>query len=411
MIKILHTISRIIVGVVFLFSGFVKGIDPLGSNYKFIDYFTAFGMDFLNPLALPMGIILSTFEFVLGAMLIFHVKPKISAWLLLVFMTFFTILTFFLALENPVHDCGCFGDAIVMTNWQTFWKNMILMVFVVIIFGYRKRIRPYFNNNWQWGITGIAAVIMLGFTYYCYNHLPLFDFRPYKVGTNIPEKMKIPEGAPQPEYKTILRYKKDGKIKEFTMDSLPDSTWQWVETQNIKVKEGYTPPIDDLTISTLEGEDITDLILREEGFTFWLIAYDLEEADTSHMKAINRMASFCNKSNHCSFIGLTASLESQIHKFKTHTGASFPFYHSDEIELKTIIRANPGLMLVKNGVILEKWHNNNIPAPDRFKEEFLNNPEYRDTTGNKMPEKQNKKQRFSLYLRSTNTMVGGTVLY
>ena len=120
MIKILHTISRIIVGVVFLFSGFVKGIDPLGSNYKFIDYFTAFGMDFLNPLALPMGIILSTFEFVLGAMLIFHVKPKISAWLLLVFMTFFTILTFFLALENPVHDCGCFGDAIDMTNWHTF---------------------------------------------------------------------------------------------------------------------------------------------------------------------------------------------------------------------------------------------------------------------------------------------------
>jgi uncharacterized membrane protein YphA (DoxX/SURF4 family) len=409
MIKILHIISRIIVGTVFLFSGFVKGIDPLGSNYKFIDYFTAFGMDFLNPLALPLGIILSTFEFVLGAMLIFHVKPKISAWLLLGFMTFFTLLTFFLALENPVHDCGCFGDAIVMTNWQTFWKNMILMVFVVIIFAYRNRIKPSFTNNWQWGIASMATMVMLSFTYYCYNHLPIFDFRPYKVGTNIPEKMIIPEEAPQPEYKTILRYKKNGKIKEFTMDSLPDSTWQWVETKNIKVKEGYKPPIDDLTISTLEGEDITDLVLREKGFTFWLIAHGLEKADTSHMEAINRMASFCSQSNHCSFIGLTASLENQINKFKARTGVSFPFYHSDEIELKTIIRANPGLMLVKNGMILGKWHNNDIPVPETFREEFISNPEYKDS-GHEIPEKQNE-QKVSIFLRSTNSMPGGTILY
>jgi len=385
--KNLYTASRIIVGIVLIFSGFVKGIDPLGSEYKFIDYFTAFGMDFLNPMALPLGVLLSTFEFVLGAVLIFHVKPRLTSWIVLLFMGFFTILTFYLALENPVQDCGCFGDAIVMSNWETFWKNAVIMVFVAIIFISRNKYQSPYTNRWQWGITGISALVILGFSFYSYRHLPIIDFRPYNVGTHIPDKMEIPEGAPEPEYKTILKYKKDGQVKEFTMDSLPDSTWQWVSTENIKIKEGYTPPIEDFTISTLGGEDITDIVLSQDKFTFLVIAYDLNTADKSEMEEINRLAEFCNSTNNCSFIALTASLEKDIKAFKNNTGASFPFYQSDEIELKTIIRANPGLMLIKEGTILDKWHNNDLPSTREVKEEFLNNPEYRDKTDNKTGDK------------------------
>jgi len=380
--KNLYTASRIIVGLVLIFSGFVKGIDPLGSNYKFIDYFIAFGIEFLNPIALYLGVLLSTFEFVLGAMLIFHVRPRASSWILLIFMGFFTLLTFYLALTNPVQDCGCFGDAIVMSNWETFWKNVVIMVFVVIVFINRNKFQSPYSNNWQWSITGISALIILGFSFYCYHHLPVFDFRPYNIGANIPDKMEIPDDAPKPEYKTILKYKKDGEIREFTMDSLPDSTWQWVETKNIKIKEGYQPPIEDFTISTLEGEDITDIVLDQDKFTFMLIAYDLGEADKSEMDQINRLAEFCNNANNCSFIGLTASLEEEIESFKNNTGASFSFYQADEITLKTIIRANPGLMLIKKGTVLDKWHNNDLLSTPEFKEEFLNNPEYGDKKGN-----------------------------
>ncbi len=381
--KNLYTASRIIVGLVLIFSGFVKGIDPLGSEYKFIDYFNAFGMDFLNPMALPLGVLLSTFEFVLGAVLIFHVKPRLTSWILFVFMGFFTILTFYLALENPVQDCGCFGDAIVMSNWETFWKNVVIMVFVAIIFISRNKYQSPYSNRWQWGITGISTLVILGFSVYCYNHLPIFDFRPYHVGANIPDKMEIPEDAPEPEYKTKLKYKKDGQVREFTPDSLPDSTWQWVSTENIKVKEGYTPPIEDFTISTLAGEDITDIVLNQNKFTFMLIAYDLNTADKSEMDKIKRLAEFCNNTNNCSFIALTASLEKNINEFKNNTGASFPFYQSDEIVLKTIIRANPGLMLIKKGTVLDKWHNNDLPSTREVKEEFLNNPEYKDTPDTK----------------------------
>ena len=297
-------------------------------------------------------------------------------------MGFFTVLTFYLALENPVQDCGCFGDALVMSNWETFWKNVVIMVFVVIIFINRNKFQSPYSNRQQLGITGISAIIILGFSVYCYHHLPIFDFRPYNVGTHIPDKMKIPEGAPKPEYETILKYKKDGEIREFTMDSLPDSTWQWVSTENIKIKEGYKPPIEDFTISTLGGEDITDIVLNQNKFTFLLIAYDLGEADKSEMDEINRLADFCNNTNNCSFICLTSSLEKDIDAFKDNYGASFPFYQSDEITLKTIVRANPGLMLIKRGTILDKWHNNDLPAPREFREDFLNNPAYRDTTDN-----------------------------
>jgi uncharacterized membrane protein YphA (DoxX/SURF4 family) len=385
--KYIRNISRILIGVVFIFSGFVKGIDPLGSTYKFGDYFTAFGLDQLEPIALPLAIILSTFEFIVGVALIFNVKTKINSWIVLVFMSFFTLLTLYLAIEDPVHDCGCFGDAIIMTNWQTFAKNLIIMALTLVVFIYRDRFASPFSNLKQYGILGAGIVLILSISFYCYEHLPFMDFRPYSVGTHIPDKMEIPEDAPKPEYKTILKYKKNGKIKEFSMDNLPDSTWQWVETKNIKVKEGYIPPIHDFTISTLEGKDITDIVLEQDKFTFLLIAYNLKNASTENIGEINKIADFCNNKSKCSFICLTASLDKTIKNFKEKHDINFQFYNTDEITLKTIVRANPGLMLIKHGTILDKWHHNDVPTPEEVTRDFLNNPKYKQKDKNKQSKK------------------------
>jgi uncharacterized membrane protein YphA (DoxX/SURF4 family) len=377
--KYIRNISRVLIGVVFIFSGFVKGIDPLGSTYKFGDYFTAFGLEQLEPLAFPLAIILSTFEFIVGVALIFNIKTKINSWIVLIFMSFFTLLTLYLAIENPVHDCGCFGDAIIMTNWQTFAKNVVIMVLTLVVFIYRDKFKTTFSKVKEYSILGAGIVLMVSLSFYCYEHLPIFDFRPYSVGTHIPDKMKVPEGAPKPEYKTILKYKKDGTIKEFTMDSLPDSTWQWVETKNIKIKEGYVPPIHDFTITTLGGEDITDIILKQDKFTFLLVAYNLKKSDIENIGKINKLADFCLNKPNCSFICLTSSLDKTIDDFKEKHNINFQFYNTDEITLKTIIRSNPGLMLIKKGTIMDKWHHNDVPSPREITKEFLNDPKYKKT--------------------------------
>jgi len=374
--KYIRNISRFIVGFVFVFSGFVKGIDPLGSTYKFGDYFTAFGLESLEPSAFPLAIILSTFEFIIGFALIFNLKTKINSWIVLIFMSFFTLLTLYLAIENPVSDCGCFGDAIIMTNWETFYKNVIILLPTLIIFFYRNYFRSPLTEKKQYGALGIGIVLMLSVTFYSYQHLPILDFRPYNIGANIPEKMEIPEDAPQPEYKTILKYKKDGEIREFKMDSLPDSTWQWVETKNIKVKEGYKPPIQDFSISTLGGEDITDIILDQNKFTFILIAHTLEEASDRNIDDIKKLAEYSRNNENCSFISLTSSLEKDIKNYKEKHDIKFQFYNADEITLKTIVRSNPGLILLKKGTILDKWHHNDIPAPKEVIEEYLDSPKY-----------------------------------
>lgn len=388
--KTLRTISRILVGLVLIFSGFVKGIDPMGSAIKFNDYFAAFGMDFLDPLALPLGILLSTFEFVLGAALLLNIATRITSWITLIFMGFFTVLTLYLAIENPVNDCGCFGDAIVMSNWQTFWKNVVIMVFVAILFIQHQHFTTAFSRVQQWGLIASGVMIILAFSLYSYHHLPVIDFRAYSEGTHIPEKMKVPEDAPKPEYKTILKYKKDGEIRKFTIDSLPDSTWQWIETENKLISEGYTPPIENFSITTLEGNEITDLVLKEEDYTFLMIAYDLKQADRSDMEDFIRLSQFCRDNNHCSFIALTASTEEVIHQFKASTSAGFPFYHTDEITLKTIIRSNPGLMLIKEGTILEKWHHNDVPAPREIKIDYWPDEGERDQNTDEEEQNRNK---------------------
>ncbi|NBC83187.1 MAG: DoxX family protein [Bacteroidetes bacterium] len=370
--KLLRIISRLAVGALFIFSGFVKAIDPLGSTYKFQDYFHAFGIDWLAPLALSIAIFLSTLEMVIGFIMVMGIRIRQTSWVLFIVMSFFTLLTFFIALTNPVTDCGCFGDALVLTNWQTFWKNVIFMVPTVFIFYQRRWFRPLYNVRYEKALVVIFIFASIGLSLYSYRNLPLMDFRPYKIGTHIPSKMKIPEGAPVDEYETILVYEKYGEQKEFTMDNYPwqDTTWKWVETRQELIKKGYRPPIHDFSLTTLDGFDITQDVLQDSGYTFLLVAYDLKKAGKDLLESVNDLAIKTKEDGH-RFVATTASPLSELEEMMESANLNYDLHLSDEITLKTIVRSNPGLLLLKEGVILNKWHFSNFPHYNQFNDSYL----------------------------------------
>jgi len=367
--NILSLISRIILGIVLIFSGFVKGVDPLGSTYKFTDYFNAFNLGFLEPFAMVLAIFLAVAEFIIGVSLLFRFRYQLAAWALLVFMSFMTLLTFVLALTNPVSDCGCFGDAIIMTNWQTFFKNLILVPFVLHIFWFRRVGRDSFKPPFSWMAIFVFTIVFLGIQFHAYRHLPMLDFRPYSVGTDIPAKMSIPEGAMQDEFKTFLYYEKDGNVEEFNDDNFPweDTTWTYVDSKHILVKKGYEPPIHDFTIVDETELDITSALLSDQGYSFLLVATDIEDADIKAIKYASRLAAWCGQAGH-SFYCTTASGEQEIEEIKQTLDPAFGFHTTDEITLKTIVRSNPGLLLIKEGCILAKWAYRDFPDLEEFED-------------------------------------------
>ena len=371
-LKPLIILLRIVTGAVFIFSGFVKGIDLQGSAIKFDDYFVAFGMDFLIPASLPLAIFLVSTEFIIGISLLFGFRTYWGTWGVLIFMSAFTPLTLILALFNPVSDCGCFGDAIVLTNWQTFWKNFVLMIMVLIIFYHRKKYKPVYPAITEWSILVVIFVLFTGFSLYNYRHLPMIDFRPYNTGTNIPEKMYIPANAPVDEYETILTYEKDGIRKEFDLENYPwqDSTWSFVEQKSILIKEGYKPPIHGFIISTQDGNGITDLVLSDEGYSFILVSSDLAKANKEALQKLDTLSLYCNQTG-IKFYSLSSSIYSEIEQINTSQQLSLDFYITDETTLKTIIRSNPGLLLLKEGVILAKWHYNDLPEIEELSQPVL----------------------------------------
>lgn len=363
--KIIRNIARYIIAAVFIFSGFVKAVDPWGPAYKFCDYFEAFGMDFLMPLTLVFSFLLITAELLIGLVLFLKIRMKVAAWALLIFMAYFTLLTLYLAIANPVTDCGCFGDAVILTNWQTFIKNLIFLIPTFIVFWQRKKYSVDFSPVAEWSITGVLAVMIVLLPVYCLRNLPLMDFRPYKVGANIPELMKIPEGMPVDEYETVLIYEKDGIQKEFTLDSpekpWSDTSWKWIETRNNLVKKGYTPPIHDFSLVSPEGEDITDFVLSDPGYSFLIIAHNVRKSSIEGLKKINDFASQAIEKGFTVY-GMTSSTQQVIQESTVNIRLAFTFYTTDEITLKTIVRSNPGLVLIKEGVVLAKWHYRDIPS-------------------------------------------------
>ena len=242
--KLLRNLCRILVGAVFIYSGFVKGVDPWGSTYKFIDYFNAFHLSGLNSAALVFAFLLALFEFTVGASLLLNIRTRWAAWGALLFMAVFTPLTFLLALTNPVSDCGCFGDAVTLTNWQTFWKNIVLLACAIFVFLYRKRFVPAINALFQWVFIMLSGAFILSVAFHGRTRLPIIDFRPYAIGTDIPASMRIPEGEEPDQYAMTLDYrnKQTGEVHTFTEENYPwqdTLNWEYVSSTEHLVKKGF----------------------------------------------------------------------------------------------------------------------------------------------------------------------------
>jgi hypothetical protein len=374
--KVIKHIARIVVGLTFIFSGFVKGIDPWGSAIKITDYLHAMKLGWLDIAAMPLGMLRDFTEFLIGVALLFSIKTKYTSWGSLIFMLFFTPLTLWIALKNPVTDCGCFGDALVISNWGTFYKNLVLIALAIIVFYYRNDFKCLMGIKTGNILAGITVLLYFTAIVYSYRHEPLFDFRPYKIGVNIQEGMIIPANAPRDVYENIFYYKnrQTGEIKKFTEKNYPwqdTLNWEYVKMDEPKlIKKGYTPPIHGFSIETREGENVYDFFLNDENYVFMLIAYDLDKSSLKNQEKINELAKWAKEQNY-SFICLTASLFEKCDRFAADHGAPYEFFNCDETALKTIIRANPGLIVLKKGTIIAKYHYNDIPSPEKFSSQFL----------------------------------------
>lgn len=368
--KRLHTIlgiwtniCRFALAGVFVFSGFVKAVDPLGTEYKIRDYAEAFGLSALMPDFVPLfvSVSLATLEFALGVFFFFGIRKRFATTCTLYLMAFMTLLTFCVALFDPVTDCGCFGDALILSNWATFWKNIFLLIAAVSVFKWRNRILQFVSDNSQWLVALYTVFFILASSFYSLRTLPIFDFRPYHIGANIPEGMSIPEDAKADVIESIVVMEKDGVRKEFTTANYPDTTWTFVDIKNVVVERGYSPPIEDFYIVELENEtDITQEVLSDENYLFLLVAYRIDNASDSNIDLINEIYDY-SVDNGYAFYCLTSSPWEEIELWKDKTGAEYPFCRSDEIALKTIIRSNPGLVLLKSGTVINKWSHNELP--------------------------------------------------
>lgn len=359
--KILKLTARIITGLVFIFSGTVKAIDPLGSAYKFQDYFRAFDLAFLKPLGLPLAILLCTAEFLCGFSILTGIRRKSGITGVLILMAIFTPLTLVLAISNPVSDCGCFGDAIHLTNWQTFYKNIVLLAFAIILFIYRNVDPEQSRPSREWLVISGTAIIFIAFNFYNLVYLPVIDFLPYKKGANISELMTIPEGAAADVYSTTFVYEKDGVKKEFDLTNYPtDSTWKFIEQKSVLVKEGYKPPVHDFSITTMNGEDITSKVLARHGYTMLMISKKLSEA--GKMSILEGL----EKGRQLEARGIDFYLLTASSSYETAGISDVQVCSTDETTLKTMIRSNPGYILIHDGIITGKWSKASLPEKEWF---------------------------------------------
>ncbi|MCU0370113.1 MAG: DoxX family membrane protein [Bacteroidales bacterium] len=365
--KILANISRILVAIVFIFSGFVKGVDPLGTAYRIEDYFVAFGTDWANPLSLFLSIFLCTVEFTLGVALLFNFGLRLISLPLLLMMTFFTILTLNDAIYNPVPDCGCFGDALKLTNWETFYKNVVLIILAWIIFFYRKKFRSLFIPR----IDHIAITIIFAgfafFSFYQYRHLPWIDFLGWKTGTDL-----VPDNPGQAKIYLTYRNKNTGELKEYLSPDYPwnDSAWvaDW-EFENQRIDDSGVIKGHSLKIFDTEGNDFTDAYVNNPEYQFLVASYSLGSGSRKGFEKIDRLYDDLLRED-LSLIVLTGSLDEEIQSFREGLHPEIEFYHADDIELKMMIRANPGLILLKDGIVMGKWHWRDLPDYEELKEEF-----------------------------------------
>ena len=314
-------VCRLLLAVTFILSGYVKAIDPLGTQYKIADYLEAMSLGGILPDFVTLGasVVQAAVEFCLGIFLLFAIQRRLTSRLILLIMVVMTPLTLWLALDNPISDCGCFGDAIVLTNWQTFWKNVVLLACAVVVAWWPMEMFRFVSQSNQWIVINYSVLFIVIHSTYCLYDLPTFDFRPYHAGVNLRQE------------------------------------WQ-------RTMDGEDLPYADFFIEETDaGEDITEQVLGEQGYTFLLVSPNLEVADDSRFDLLNELYEYADEHGY-PFYCLTASTPQHIRQWQERTGAEYPFCLTDGTVLKTVIRSNPGLLLLKDGIIIRKWSHNGLPV-------------------------------------------------
>ena len=368
-------LCRLLLAATFTLSGFVKAVDPLGTQYKLRDYADAVGLAGAVPdwATLAASVLLSAVEFTLGILMLFAIRRRATTRLVLAFMAAMTLLTVWIAAADPVKDCGCFGDAIVLTNTQTLLKNLVLLACACCTARWPRLMPRLISRTNQWIVRNYSVLFVLAVEAMSLYTLPMFDFRPYHIGADLRAGMAMPPGAKEPEFTTTFIMRKGGVTREFSLDDYPDSTWQFVDSRTVQTSEGYTPPIHDFSIQlNSTGEDITDSVVGSKGYTFLLISPHLEQADDLNFGEIDQIYEYAHDYG-VPFYCLTASAQKAIDHWVDITGAEYPFCTTDATTLQTMIRSNPGLMLLHDGKVVGKWSHNALPdtelltaPPDRL---------------------------------------------
>ncbi len=357
--KFFDQFSRFFVGGLFIFSGLIKLNDPIGTEIKLEEYFEVFAEDFgsffllLKPYALELGMILIVLEIVLGVAVLIHYKMSLTTKILLALIIFFTFLTGYSAILDKVTDCGCFGDAIKLTPWQSFIKDIILFFFIFHLFWYRKNYQPVLYTKEGHAVIILVTVISFVLGIYAVQHLPFLDFRAYKIGNNIPQQMKPQEQAIF-EY-TFKRLKDDELIesREYLTDTL---LYNYVEVKQLN-EDKTKAKITDYSVSSVEGEDVTAMTF--EGTKLLFIIYDASKASTENMEQIRALIKALE--GKVEMMVLTSSSAEQFETFRHQHQLAIPYYFVDATVLKTIVRSNPGITLWVNGTVKGMWHNNDTP--------------------------------------------------
>ena len=358
--KYIIAIVRICVGVLFIISGLVKLNDPIGFSIKLSEYFSedVLNLTFLEPFVLWLALFVVIYEILLGVFLLIGYKTKLTLWGLILMIIFFSFLTFYSAYFNKVTDCGCFGDAIKLTPWGSFRKDIILLVLILILFAGMRHIKPIFSKFGSVVISFLSFIACLWFGYHVIMHLPTVDFRPYKVGANLTENMSIPEDAQKPVIEYYWKFNVDGKEEIIiTSGSYPEVEGEYIGVETKVIEEGYEPPIHDFSIER-EGDDYTEQMLQEENLIM-IVAYDLVKAEADGVSKLKAMSDEAIKKGY-KVIGMTASGEDVQQQLKDIYKLNFDFYFCDETALKTIVRSNPGILKLSKGTVIQKLHWNDI---------------------------------------------------
>jgi len=373
--KVIIGICRILVGALFIFSGFIKANDPLGFSYKLDEYFGVFGVTrfFPDPTTVYLSMIICVFEIFVGICLLVGVFRNFTAWMLLLMIIFFSFLTFYSAYFNKVTDCGCFGDALHLKPWQSFTKDMILLVLILPIFFNRQYINPLFGKRSSRMVALLVMLASVLFTIFAYYYMPFIDFRPYAVGKDIQSEMIIPPGALKDSTVMTFVYKnnKTGEKVEFSMsdlshlDSVKAAQYTFVTRKDKKIREGYKPPIHDFSIQGKDS-DVTKSFLAEKGYRLMIVQYDIEKSNTRAQPELNKLVRHLIQDSKVKIWPLSGSSSAMNDNYIKKNHVPYTFYSADVTMLKTIVRSNPGLVLFHDNVVVRQWPSTALPSIEKI---------------------------------------------